>query len=267
MKDWKAKINFWFEDIDTPMGRAVDIIVVTLVFIVSTLFVIKTYPISQELRYALDMTENIIIFFFIIEYILRMWSAPSKVRHFFKIYSIIDLVAIMPFFFAGGSIDYQILRVFRVLRFLRLVRYMQGGHFFFMRLNRMNITVIRIAYIILSIIFVSSGMIFYAENGLDGSQIKTFTDAVYFSIVTLTTVGYGDITPISGYGRFITVLIIVSGIVFIPWQIRDLIMQLFSASQKTEKECDSCGLGYHELDADHCKKCGCRLTVRISKIM
>jgi voltage-gated potassium channel len=130
MKEWKAKIHFWFEDIETPTGRAFDIVVVTLVFIVSTLFVIKTYPISDELRHLLDRTENIIIFIFIIEYLLRMWSAPSKVRQFFSLYSIIDLVAILPFFFEGGSLDYEILRVFRALRFLRLARFMEGGRFF-----------------------------------------------------------------------------------------------------------------------------------------
>jgi voltage-gated potassium channel len=102
-------------------------------------------------------------------------------------------------------------------------------------------------------------MIFYAESGLEGSQIKTFMDAVYFSIVTLTTVGYGDITPVSGYGRFITILIITSGIAFIPWQIRDLIKQLISTSDRLEVTCGSCGLRFHDRDAEYCKKCGAGL--------
>ena len=259
MKDWKAKIHFWFEDVETPMGRTFDIVVVALVFIVSTLFVIKTYPISDELRYILDRTENIIIFVFIVEYLMRMWSAPSKVRQFFNLYSIIDLVAILPFFFAGGSIDYEILRVFRALRFLRLIRFMEGARFFIRGVTATHLIVIRIVYIILSIIFVSAGMIFYAESGLEGTKINTFMDAVYFSIVTLATVGYGDITPVSGQGRFITVLIITSGIAFIPWQIRNLIKQLIAANDRLELSCVSCGQNFHEYDAVYCKKCGARL--------
>ena len=98
-----------------------------------------------------------------------MWSAPSKVKQFFNIYSLIDLIAIVPIFFVGES--YQILRVFRVLRFLRLTRFLRGKHFFFQKLNLTHIIVIRIAYIVLSIIFVSSGMIFYAEHNLPASHV------------------------------------------------------------------------------------------------
>jgi voltage-gated potassium channel len=250
----KSKIHFWFEDIVTPMGRAVDIAVVSLVFLVSLIFVIKTYPLSDGTRRVLDTSENIIVGIFVIEYFLRIWSAPSKVKQLFNIYSIIDLIAIIPILFAGDS--YQILRVFRALRFLRLMRFLRGHHFFFHKLKITHIIIIRIVYIALSIIFVSAGMIFYAEHNIPESHIKTFYDAVYFSIVTLTTVGYGDITPVSGYGRFITILIIISGIIFIPWQVRDLIRQLVSPREKREFLCKSCGLRIHDEDARYCKSCG-----------
>lgn len=257
LKEWKSKVHFWFEDIETPMGRATDIFVVTLVFIVSTIFVVKTYYIPDPVRQMLNRVENIIIAVFVLEYILRLWSAPSKVKHFFRIYSIIDLVAIIPIFFDVDA--YQILRVFRALRFLRLVRFLEGGHFFFRRLNLTQVVVIRIIYIILSIIFVSAGMIFYVENGLPDSNINTFFDAVYYSIVTLTTVGFGDITPVSGYGRLITILIILSGITFIPWQVRNLIHHMVAPSVKIALPCRSCGLSNHDTDAIYCKKCGAAL--------
>ncbi len=106
-------------------------------------------------------------------------------------------------------------------------------------------------------------MIFYAESELPGSTINTFFDAVYFSIVTLTTVGFGDITPVSTYGRFITILIIVSGIIFIPWQIRNFLQLLVStppsSSARQEMVCKSCGARGHEADARHCRICGKKL--------
>jgi voltage-gated potassium channel len=259
-RDWRSKIHFWFEDIDTPMGRAVDIVVVALVFLVSLLFVVKTYPISLGLRGFLDGLENLIVGVFVVEYVLRMWSAPSRLRQFFSVYQLIDLIAILPVFFLGQG--YQILRVFRALRFLRLVRFISGRHFFFRKFRPIDVIFIRIIYIVLSIIFVSAGMIFYAESGLPGSNINTFFDAVYFSIVTLTTVGFGDITPVSTYGRFITILIIVSGIVFIPWQIRDLLQYIVSPAVvegKTEVTCKSCGAVGHAGDAKFCRVCGKKL--------
>jgi voltage-gated potassium channel len=259
-KDWRSRIHFCFEDIETPMGRAVDILIVSLVFLVSLIFVIKTYSISPDARLILDGLENLIVAIFVLEYLLRMWSAPKRVRQFFKIYQLIDLVAILPIFFTGQG--YQILRVFRALRFLRLVRFMRSQHFFFRRLRPVDIILIRIVYIVLSIIFVSAGMIFYAESSLPGSNINTFFDAVYFSIVTLTTVGFGDIAPVSAYGRFITILIIVSGVVFIPMQIRDLLRHYVSpavSGGRSDVKCVSCGTRWHETDAKFCRVCGAKL--------
>jgi voltage-gated potassium channel len=259
-KDWRSRIHFWFEDIETPMSRAVDIVVVALVFLVSLIFVIKTYPISEGARGFLDGLENLIVGVFVFEYLLRMWSAPNRLRQFFNVYQVIDLIAILPIFFTGQG--YQILRVFRALRFLRLLRFMSGQHFFFRKLRPVDIIVIRIVYIVLSIIFVSAGMIFYAESNLPGSKINSFFDAVYFSIVTLTTVGFGDITPVSTYGRFITILIIVSGIIFIPWQIRDLLQHIVTPAASRSIEdvaCKACGTRGHEEDAKFCRVCGEKL--------
>jgi voltage-gated potassium channel len=256
----RSRINFYFVDIETAPGRAVDIAVVALIVIVSIIFVIKTYQIPRELLLILNQIENIIIGIFVIEYILRIWSAPNRIRQIFSIYSIVDLIAIIPFFFVAES--YQILRIFRALRVLRLIRFLEGRHFFYRRFTRTHIIVIRIVFIIFAIIFVSSGMIFYAEHKHPGTKIATFSDSVYFAIITLTTVGYGDITPVTGFGRFITILIVLSGIIFIPWQIKELIKQFIIPGEKISTECRTCGLEHHEADAKFCKNCGTQLEGR-----
>ncbi len=257
MADLKSKIHFWFDDMETPGGRALDILIVVLIFIVSVIFVIKTYSLPPDLHYWLDRVENSIIVVFIIEYLLRIWSAPHRMREILKIYSIVDLLAIIPIFFAIDS--YQVLRIFRALRVLRLIRFLKGTHFFYRKFTQTHIIIIRITFIIVAIIFVSSGLIFYAESRNPGSDIKTFTDAVYFSIITLTTVGYGDFTPKTGYGRFITILIVLSGIIFIPYQVKELIKQFLVSDEKRMRECKGCGHEYHDGDALFCKKCGGRL--------
>jgi voltage-gated potassium channel len=86
--------------------------------------------------------------------------------------------------------------------------------------------------------------------------IKNFGDAFYFSVVSLTTVGFGDIIPASEGGRWVTVLMIFSGIILIPWQVGQIVKEWIRLSAKKEVVCPRCGLKYHDKDASHCKACG-----------
>ena len=87
----------------------------------------------------------------------------------------------------------------------------------------------------------------------------TFVDAMYFSIVTMTTVGFGDVTPVTQIGRLLTVLMILTGIALIPWQIGDLIKRIIKTANGVETFCSGCGLDLHDEDAKFCKICGTKL--------
>lgn len=254
----KERLHFLFTDVDTIPGRTLDLLVVFLIFMVSIIFVLKTYSLPAGVFRALDTLENIIVIIFMCEYILRLWAAPQRFREAVKIYTLVDLIAIIPFFFANDS--YQVLRIFRALRVLRLTRFLKEKRAIFGKISTTQLIILRIVFIIFAIIFVSSGMIFYAESGKPGSNITSFFDAVYFSIITLSTVGYGDITPVTSYGRFITLLIVISGIIFIPWEVRQLIRHFKIEETKELAPCQSCDLEYHDTDARYCKRCGDRLT-------
>jgi len=253
----KQRIDFYFEDLSTPMGRIFDLVVIALIFLVCAAFVVETYDIPEGTRKAIKNIETIIIAIFIIEYLLRFWVAKRKLKHFLHIYSLIDLAAILPIFFAQQH--FQLIRVFRTLRIIRLIRFLENQHFFFGSIKPVHLIIFRIIYIMLAIVFVSSGLIFYAEHEINPEKFRTFFDAVYFSVATLTTVGFGDITPLSNYGRAITILIIVSGIVFIPWQVRNLIAHFIYSINKVSLICKECGLEYHDSDAVHCKRCGSKI--------
>lgn len=253
----KQRINFYFEDLTTPMGKAFDLVVVSLIFLVCAAFVVETYDIPERVRKIASFMEVTIIVIFIIEYLLRFWVSEKKLKHFFHIYSLIDLAAILPIFFAQQH--FQVIRVFRTLRIMRLIRFLENQHFFFGSIKPIHLIIFRIIYIIIAIVFVSAGLIFYAEHGINPEKFRTFFDAVYFSVVTLTTVGFGDITPVSDYGRTITVLIIISGIVFIPWQVRNLIAHFIVSTSKISLVCKECGLEYHDKDAVYCKRCGSKI--------
>ena len=253
----KQKIDFYFEDIETPIGRLVDFIIIALILLSAVIFVVETYDVSPAFRLFLDYFDSAILVIFIIEYCLRFWVAEKKLKHFFNIYSLIDLIAILPFFFMFTRL--QFIRIFRVLRLLRFTRFLKKRHFFFGSITEDVLLISRIIFTILAIIFVSSGLIYHVEHTANPEKFQTFFDAVYFSIVTLTTVGFGDITPISQNGRIITIFMIVSGIIFIPWQLANAIRRIFLTTHKVKTICKGCGLEYHDRDATHCKACGRRI--------
>lgn len=253
----KQRIAFYLEDIETPTGRAVNIIITVLVLLSSVIFVIDTYPISNSLRSKLNFIDAGILTIFVLEYLLRFWCAESKTKYFFRLYSVIDLMAILPVFLR--SVDISFIRILRWFRILRLLRFLEGKTLFGRISTADSVIFARILFTLFAIIFIYSGLIYQVEHPVNAESFNTFLDAVYFSVVTMTTVGFGDVTPISEAGRLMTVLMILTGIALIPWQLGDLIKQLVKTTNKLETICPSCSLSLHEADAQFCKLCGTQL--------
>lgn len=254
----REKIQFYLIDCKTIPGKLIDIFIMFLNVVVCILFVIDTYPISKAAGNFIWKVEIVIIIFFIIEYAARLYGARSRIKHIFNIFSLIDLVAILPILsvlFMPSPLRIEFIRIIRVLRIFRFLRFTTNPTFFFGNISIRLLKVIRLLFTILLIFFVSSGLIWFAENEIN-PQIKNFGDAFYFSVVSLTTVGFGDITPISEGGRWVTVFMILSGIILIPWQVGQIVKEWFGFSLKKEAVCPQCGLKYHDRDASHCKACG-----------
>ena len=144
------------------------------------------------------------------------------------------------------------IRVFRIFRFLRFTA---DPDFFFGRITTRLLKVVRLFITILMIFFISSGLFFTVETPINPG-VQTFGDAFYFSVVALTTVGFGDITPLSEAGKWVTVLMILSGITLIPWEVSRIIKEWIYIAGKQEIVCQGCGLRYHDRDASNCKACG-----------
>ena len=253
----KEEVSEWFAYPPRGHGRIVEGIIFALIVIISALPVVQAYTDNETAYTVIRVLEIGITSIFLVEYLLRFWVAKKKLRHLVDPYSIVDLVAIVPLFLTGTY--FQLVRIFRLLRVLRLVRYLRGRHLFFGETTLKNLIVARILFTIAAIIFVASGLIYYAEHQASGTSFHTFADAVYFSIVTMATVGYGDITPHTDYGRWVTVMIIFGGIVLLPWQIKDLIEQIVLSRTKRELHCPTCDLCPHEPDALYCRRCGAPL--------
>jgi len=147
------------------------------------------------------------------------------------------------------------LRAVRVFRIFRFLRFTADADFFFGSITTPLLRALRLILTILMIFFISSGLFYYVENQINPG-VHTFGDAFYFTVVALTTVGFGDIVPLSEAGKWVTVLMILSGIILIPWQVSQIIKEWFHISFKKNVICKTCGLKYHDKDASHCKSCG-----------
>jgi voltage-gated potassium channel len=252
----RERIALYLEDIDTPAGRCINLFITGLVLVSSAIFVADTYDIPKELKTQLRLVENAILLIFTIEYLLRLWCAEKRLKHLFSLFSIIDLLSILPFLL--GAIDIGFLRIFRWFRILRLVRFIEGNTIFGYVSSEDSAILTRILFTIFSIIFVYSGLIYQVEH-IGNPKFKTFLDAIYFSVSTVTTAGFGDIVPVSQPGRFLTILMILTGVVLIPWQLGDLIKRFVKTSNQVQIACSGCGLAFHDSDAEFCKICGTSL--------
>lgn len=253
----REKTAFYLQDLETPVGKSVNLTIAGLVLLSSVSFVAQTYNIPNSFREFLDAIDTAILFIFAAEYLLRLWSEENKLKYILSFYSIIDLMAILPFFL--GVVDISFIRLLRWFRILRLIRFIDKKFFFGISTEDSLISA-RILFTLFAIIFVYSGLIYQVEHPVNPKNFATFLDAFYFSIVTMTTVGFGDVTPISEIGRLLTVLMILTGIALIPWQVGDLIKRLVKTANQVETVCSGCGLSFHDTDAKFCKICGTKLT-------
>lgn len=258
-------VQFYMIDFQTPLGKAIDILIIALNLLVVALFVLNTYDISASHREVLWMLEKAVVSIFILEYLLRIYGAPHRWSHVKDIYSIIDLVAIMPTlilmalpasFFIHDIRFIQILRVLSVFRIFRFLRFMAQNHLLFGMISPGMVNVARLVLSIIIIFFVYSGLFYFVENPLN-PKVQNFGDAFYFTVVAVSTVGFGDIVPVTQTGRMVTVAMIISGIILIPFQAARIFRAwMTTGREKKAMTCPSCGLDRHDADARYCKKCG-----------
>ncbi len=267
----RQRLSTYLDDLESWQGTTTNLAIAALVLLSSAIFIVETYTIPTGLRQRLDQINNLILLVFALEYLLRLWCAEHKLRYIVSLYSLIDLLAIAPFFLTITDISF--IRIFRWFRILRLIRLFEGQTILGRYSSQDGAIAIRILFTLFAIIFVYSGLIYQVEHSVNPKAFTTFLDAVYFSVVTMTTVGFGDVTPTSDAGRLLTVLMILTGIALIPWQLGDLIRRLVKSPEAIAAvpvpttaphmllTCPTCQLQRHDADAQFCKMCGTRLPV------
>ena len=242
---------------DSEHGLVVNGAIAFLILFSATLFAIQTYPLPESVRLGVNIADQVILALFTVEYFVRLWSAKNRLRFVFSLYGLIDLVAILPFLL--GALDVRFLRLIRWLRILRLARFFEQKTWFGQLSGYEGLIFGRILFTLFSIIFIYSGAIYQAEHVTNGENFSTFLDAVYFAVVTMTTVGFGDITPVTEAGRGLTIAMIITGIALIPTQVGNFIQQFTKIQNSVRVSCTSCGLLGHETDAQFCRRCSTEL--------
>ncbi|MEB3230781.1 MAG: ion transporter [Leptolyngbyaceae bacterium] len=253
----RSKVARILDDVTTPVGQCINVAIALMTTLSAVIFIAETYPIPASICHNLTLINNVILCLFGIEYGLRLWCAEDKWRYSTSFYAIIDLIAILPSFLGLFNLSYLlILRWFRILKLIRFISNEAASGYLS---SEDTVILTRILFTLFAIVFIYSGMIYQAEHTIN-PHLHTFLDASYFAIATMTTVGFGDITPVSEGGRLLTILMIWNGIVLIPWQIGDLVKRLVKSATKVETLCHACGTSFHDEDAQFCRVCGAKLT-------
>ncbi len=249
---------------DTPLGKLFDVVLL-IAILVSILCVILESVSGIESRFGAELRvlEWIITILFTFEYILRIYAVSRPWQYIFSFYGLIDFLSLIPTYlslFLHGTHYLAVLRSLRLLRIFRifkLARYLGESAELIDALRRSRIkitvflgTVVTLSLIIGSVMYVVEG----PENGFTSIPI-----GIYWAIVTLTTVGYGDITPVTQFGKTLAsiVMLLGYGIIAVP---TGIVTSELTAAQKEKKvntiACPSCGQEGHESDAEYCKYCG-----------
>lgn len=274
---WRKKLHDIIYEADTRAGKIFDVILL-IAILASIIFVMLESIKSFDEKYLnfLNISEWIITILFSIEYIARIITVKKPYKYIFSFYGIIDLLSTLPKYISllfGGVhalAALRALRLLRIFRILKLARYLGASKVLTsaIKASRAKILVFLFAVLILCVIF---GTLMYLVEG-EESGFKSIPVSVYWCIVTLTTVGFGDIAPVTPLGQFIAALIMILGygIIAVP---TGIVSAEYAAQGKKEyvkpedrlrlnsKSCENCLAEDHRDKADFCYNCGEKLHI------
>lgn len=217
----KEKLRSIIEDNTTPKGKIFDYFIQGLILLSLVAFTVETLPNNSiSTIKILNKFELICVIIFTVEYVLRIFVSKKPLKYIFSFYGIIDFLAIFPFYLRGAY-DLRALRafrIFRIFRALKLIRYNKALNRFHLAAKLVKEEVILFLLVTLIFIFLASAGIYFFENEAQPELFASIPHSGWWAIATLTTVGYGDVYPVTIGGKIFTffILIIGVGIVTIP---------------------------------------------------
>lgn len=259
----KAAVHRIMFGTDTPAGRRFDVILLWMIAAsVLVAFADSMMASSPRLQLGLIVLEWMFTLVFTVEYGLRLWSSPQPLRYARSFFGIVDLLATLPtwlgLFFAGANslLVIRLIRMLRIFRVLKMFSYWNEANMLLRSLyaSRRKITVFLLTIFVAANVF---GVLLYVVEGPEHG-FTSIPKAVYWAIITITTVGYGDVVPQTPVGQAIASLVMLVGysVIAVPTGIftSEVLMEL--QRQRNDRHCGGCAASGHESDANYCRHCG-----------
>ncbi len=259
------EVIFGFE---SRAGRAFDVVLIGMIVVSVAAVMLDSVP-SFNARHgdALRRLEWFFTIAFTIEYCLRLYSARNRRGYALSFYGLIDLASVLPTYiaFVYPSAQYlivvRIMRILRIFRILKLLRYAKEADLLYRALTHARRKILVFLFSVLTLIVIFGALMFLIEGPRHG--FTSIPRSIYWAIVTITTVGYGDISPQTPFGQFVAGLAMICGYAIIAVPTGIIGAELFAEAQARRRDggrrCGGCGRAGHEPDGAFCRFCGARL--------
>lgn len=264
LSPWRETLNDIIFGAETPLGKAFDVVLMIMILF-SILMVMLDSVDSIQARYTelFYFSEWFFTGLFTLEYLLRLICVRKPWLYARSFFGVVDLLSILPTYIGllipgvKYMLTLRILRLLRIFRILKLSEYMQEAHILMDALANSFRKIAVFLYVVLTLVVVFGALMYVVEGS--GTGFTSIPKSVYWAIVTLTTVGYGDIAPQSTLGQIIasTIMIMGYGIIAVPTGIYSAeLLKSHQADKITNDACPDCGATGHDFDATFCKYCG-----------
>ena len=251
---------------DTRAGKLFDLVLlISIILSILIVFFDSVSSINRRYGFILWVAEWIFTILFTLEYVLRIYTSRRPMRYIFSFYGVIDLLAILPTYlsliFAGSQylIVIRIFRLLRIFRILKLDRYIGASSILFESVRSSKHKIIVFLSFVTAVAVIMGALMYLIEGPKNG--FNSIPESIYWAIVTLTTVGYGDISPHTFLGKAVASIVMIMGysIIAVPTGIITAELTNRKLKEKGQKKCPGCDQSGHDKDAKYCYVCGTEL--------
>ena len=279
LKPWQKKLNEITFGSETAAGRWFDIIILMIIVISIVAVMLESIPLEtvkndwgfsdqsvENWTWSLFIIEWAVTIIFTIEFIARILCVKKPLKYVFSFYGMIDLISLLPSYvglYFTGTEPLRVLRsvrLLRVFRILKLSQFVEDSKGLTKALKSSKNKIVVFLMTVLTLVIILGTIMYLIEDASAG--FTSIPRSIYWAVVTLTTVGYGDIAPVTALGQFIASIVMILGyaIIAVPTGIVTKELMTGDKSPKmSNSACSSCGKDGHESDAQHCKHCGEKL--------
>ncbi|MDY0930624.1 ion transporter [Chryseobacterium sp. CFBP8996] len=263
-KLWKRFLYRIIYRSDTKLGKLFDITLLSLILVSTFIIMMESVPkLDKKYHVYFIISEWVISVFFTAEYWARIAVLKNKKHYVFSFFGVIDFLSLVPFYLSfffpvtKYFLIFRMLRMLRVFRVFNLLDFMNDGSVIVraLRNSSRKIYIFLLFLIIFSVIVGS--LMFMVEGGRPG--FETIPQSIYWAVVTVTTVGYGDVSPITPMGKFFAVILMLAGYSIIAVPTGIVTAEMRNKRQNLELTCERCGNEDIDDDARYCKQCGKKL--------